>query len=589
MTSFMSNALFYPVSYARTELIDLLRGAVDPKVLDTLEFDQEDGGVSVRELALPRLPGVDEVEVQQAQLQIQSLSRDMEISTYSAQTGPGGKGVFLSLNKPGRLKKVEVEYVLPAPVAGQPAMHVVVSSAKKDASGLQAGTPLFSVDDFAPPGPMFPRALSGMSQIALGGNRFLLRLPSLLGDAWLIQIASGESAVSLVPQPIAITIHSVNLDAVPSEITVTLSTNDGETPLWSNPQLLLPSSGAQDISFTPLAQKQLSAALKAAGADAVTLPLTIKFSSASGGALGIVSRRLQARFVVRPLANTPATIKLGGSRAPLTLAAPAGLTPQSSAFRLVARCKGWELNAGSPEPPPQDPSAGLRITQANTIAQSARFEGSRFPLVNVRLHLAALDAAEAVMELHEDAAGAPGAMIGRPVVKQVGTGFRDWLDFECQPTSFQDASTLLWVSVRVTKGEVYWFASGEHCASLVSLDKGVTWGAPDPHLTGLASLLVQLFHDRSSEPMSRAPIIRLESTGAPVVVDLMQGAAALSPKEFAIDGLTLPQSILSFYSLQPGNAKVAQELQLFSRSVLDLRVEAAAIFYDPFASGASKS
>jgi hypothetical protein len=589
MMSVVGNALFYPVSYARAELVDLIRGAVDPTVLDTVEFAQEDGGQAVRQLALPRLAGMDEVEVQQANLRIQSLSRDMEISTYSAQTGPGGMGVFLSLAKPGRLKKVQVEYALPAPAAGQPALHVVVSSAKKDASGLQAGTPLFAVADFDPPGPMFPRALAGMSQTSLGGNRFLLSLPSVLGDAWLIQIAAGDSAVSLAPQAIGIAIHGVTLNAVPSDVAITLTTANGDTALWSNPQLLLPTSGAQDISFTPLAQKELAAALKPESAGAVTLPLTVKFSSASGGALGIVARTLQARFVVRPLADTPATIKLVGSRAPLTLAAPAGLAPQSSAFRLVARCKGWELNAGSPEPPLHDPSAGLRITQASTVAQRARFEGPTFPLVNIRLCVAAPGTAEVAMELHEDAAGAPGAMIGKPVVKPVSAGPRDWIDFACPPTPFQNASTLLWVVVRVTKGEVYWFASRDQDGSLISLDKGATWGAPDPRLTDLSSLLVQLFHDRSSQPMSRAPVVRVESNGAPVVADLMQGAAPLSPTEFVLDGFTLPLGLLSFYSGQPGSGKVDQALQLFSRSVLDLRVETAAIFYDPFATAASAS
>jgi hypothetical protein len=67
----------------------------------------------------------------------------------------------------------------------------------------------------------------------------------------------------------------------------------------------------------------------------------------------------------------------------------------------------------------------------------------------------------------------------------------------------------------------------------------------------------------------------------------MQGATALSPREFAVDGFTLPQNVLAFYSLQSGTAKIDQKLQLFSRSVLDLRIESAAIFYDPFASGAA--
>jgi hypothetical protein len=586
--AFAASALFYPVSFARSDLIDLVRGAIDPAVLDTVEFEKEDGGESVRQLALPRLPGMDEVEVQQAQFQIQSISREMEISSYTAQQGPANQGVFLSLAKPGRLKKIEVEYTPPpAPPPDQGALHVVVRAAQKGAGGLQPGVPLFAADDFDPPGSMFPRALSGMTSTALGGNCFLLRLPSVLGDAWLIQLAIGKSAVDLAPQAVPITIRSVTLDAVPDNVAVTLSKPGSETPLWSNPQLLLPSSGVQDVSFTPLAQKELAAALKNAASDAVTLPLTIKFSSASGGALGIVSRTLQARYVVRPLGTTPATIKLAGARAPFTVSAPAGLTPQSSAFRLVARCKGWELNSGSPEPPLEDPYAGLRITQANAVAQSARFEGAVFPLVNVRLYLASPDGAEAVMELHEDAAGAPAAMIGKPVVKKLDPGFRDWRDFECEPTAFQAALTSLWIVVRVTKGEVYWFASDQQGASLISLDKGVTWGAPDPRLTTRSSLLVLLFHDRSSEPMSRAPVIRVESGPAPVAADVMQGATALSPKEFAMDGFTLPQSVLSFYSRQPGSAKIEQKLQLFSRSVLDLRVETAAIFYDPFASGAA--
>ena len=242
MTSFVGSALFYPVSYASAQLLDLVRGVIDPTLLDTVEFTDESGGVAVLQLALPRLPGIDEVEVTQATLQIRSLARDMEISTYGAQTGPDGKGVFLTLDKPGRLKKVEVEYVLPTPVVGEAAYHVIVSSAKKDPSVLQPGTPLFAVDDFEPPGQMFPRTLAGMTQTALGGNRFLLNLPSVLGDAWLIQLAKGNSAVDLVPQQIAVAIRSVTLDGVPSNVAVTLATAGGDTALWSNPQLLLPAS-----------------------------------------------------------------------------------------------------------------------------------------------------------------------------------------------------------------------------------------------------------------------------------------------------------------------------------------------------------
>lgn len=73
MTSFVGSALFYPVSYASAQLLDLVRGVIDPTLLDTVEFTDESGGVAVRQLALPRLPGIDEVEVTQATLQFGHL------------------------------------------------------------------------------------------------------------------------------------------------------------------------------------------------------------------------------------------------------------------------------------------------------------------------------------------------------------------------------------------------------------------------------------------------------------------------------------------------------------------------------------
>ena len=121
----------------------------------------------------------------------------------------------------------------------------------------------------------------------------------------------------------------------------------------------------------------------------------------------------------------------------------------------------------------------------------------------------------------------------------------------------------------------------------ISLDKRATWGEPDPRLTSVSSLLAQLFHDRSSEPMSRAPIIRLDRGASTMASDILKGAAANSPTEFAIDGFALPDAVLAYYSRQPGSARIDQKLHLFSRSVLDLRIETAAIFYDPFAATAA--
>ena len=580
-----TKALFYSIDASKAALANLIVGTDEPIGSDMVEFDKEEGGVAIRQLALPRLSGMDEVAIDVAQMGIRSVGRQIEISNFSQQPGPGGQGVFLTLPKPGRLLKVEVEYVVPV-VTPPASLHVVVRAAKKGDAGMQVGVPLFADPDFPAPGNMFPRTLTGMSKTSLGSNRFRLKLPSVLGDAWLIQLATttGDSAVGLTPTATPVTIRSVTLDAVVSNVSVVLVTPTAEVPLWANPQIFLPSNDPEDITFTPLAQKELTAELKATSDDELTLPLTIKFHSDTGGALAIVSKTLQGRYVVNSLNPLPASLKLAGGRVPLVLSAPAGLTPESAQFRLVAKLKGWELNNASSEPPVATPSAGLRATQTTRVAQQVQFEGT-LPLVNVRLLLACEGAAEAILELHEDANGGPGALLGDPLVKQLDPGLRDWVDFELKaPLSFATDSTTLWVTLHVTKGEVFWFASEATALALISTDEGVSWGPPDARLTEPTAQVVQLFHE-VPPPQLAKPVIRVERGNTPVAADLMANARALSAKEYVVDNASLPATILSFFQQQSGKQRVEQRLRLFSTSVLDLRVESASFFYDPFQPG----
>lgn len=575
-----SKALFYSIDVSRRALANLVLGTTEPPALDTVEFEKESGGEAIRQLALPRLPGMDEVELEIAQLGIRSVGRPIETSNFSQQPGPSGQGVFLILPKPGRLLKVEVEYVAPPPPAQ---FHLVVRAANKSGSGVQEGVPLFTDAALDPPGDMFPPSLSQISQTSLGSNRFRLTLPRVSGEAWLIQLASGDKVTELKPQPTPITIRSVTLDAVPSNVSVVLVTGGTEVPLWSNPQMFLPANDPEDITFTPLAQKELAAALKATRDDELTLPLTIKFRSDTGGALAIVSRSLQGRYVVHALSQLPANLKLAGTATPLTLRAPAGLTPQSAKFRVVAKLSGWELNNTAHEPPLTTPLGGLRVTQATRAAQQTQFQGT-LPLVNIKLLLAAENAAEAILELHEDASGRPGALLGAPVVKQLAAGWRDWLDFELKtPLSFPENSTTLWITLHVTKGEVLWFAEEADAGAVISTDEGKSWGPPDERLAPAAAQVVQLFHDRA--PQFVRPVIRVQRGGTPLAADLMSTAQALSAKEYVAENASLPASVMSFFPQQAGNARVEQTLQLFSTSVLDLRIESASFFYDPFQPG----
>src|SRR3982750_515990 len=165
-----SSALFYSIDVNKRALQSLILGTAEPPALETIEFDKEEGGEAIRQLALPRLAGMDEVEIEIAQMQIRAVGRPIEITNFSQQAGPGGQGVFLTLPKPGRLSKVDVEFVAPVspPNLPPPNLHLVVRAATKSGAGMQPGVPLFAVPDFPKPGDMFPRALSGMSQTSLG-------------------------------------------------------------------------------------------------------------------------------------------------------------------------------------------------------------------------------------------------------------------------------------------------------------------------------------------------------------------------------------------------------------------------------------
>jgi len=65
----------------------------------------------------------------------------------------------------------------------------------------------------------------------------------------------------------------------------------------------------------------------------------------------------------------------------------------------------------------------------------------------------------------------------------------------------------------------------------------------------------------------------------------MANAQTLSQNEYLADNALLPNTVMSFFVEQPGKERVDQALQLFSTTVLDLRIESASLFYDPFQPG----
>ncbi len=592
-----ASPLFYSAALNVANLKKYALGLFEPPAVDVVEFTDPSGGVVERELAVPFLPGMDAVVVERARLQLRSRPRELEVAFEAREAAE--PGVIVVLPRVSRLLKIGVDYTIPAALAGQP-VRVVVRNAQPQGGTFSVSPPVYASPDFAAPGPMFPRPLSGMS-LTTTASGAVLTLPRPLGQAWLIQLATGDEAVKLSAIAVTPTVRFVRIDAVPHNLTLAIRLAEESPQLWSHPELFLPEVGLQEVDFSPLAQKRLSEVLAQADPKtAVTLSVALQFVSGSGGDVSIASRTLDARYQVDAVDADGESHELGGDWTSVAIEAPASLRPAHVAADLTVRPLGRELNGGSPEPSLRAPSRGLRIRPTITVAGAARFvvpDEERLtdsPLVSARAYLASATASEAVLELRADGAGAPGVPIVPPVVRQLEAGFRGWVEFDlASPWTASAASSDLWVCLRTNQGEVLWFGSPEdvedEAAGLVSLDGGASWGAPDERLEPHRPLLVQLFN-AVPDPQPE-PIVRVHQGASLLAENLLRAAGNVpvrqGPREFVLLGASLPPALSALLAQTPGTGKVVTTLSLFSRTVADLQITRLLLEYDPFQASAS--
>ena len=592
-----------PLFYARglnvTQLVQYALGVFEPPAVDVVEFDDQDGGVVERELAVPFLRGMDSVVVENAKLQLRSKPREMEIDDYQVSEPGGQPGIVVRLPRISRLLKIAIDFTVPPEFAAQTVRIVVRNAQPQQTGGFTFSPPVYAAPDFDSPGPMFSKTLTGLSRTNTSTGA-VLSFPRPLGEAWLLQLATGDDAVKLTAMAVNPTVRYVRIDAVPQNLTLAIRLADESPQLWSHPQLFLPEAGVQDVDFSPLAQKRLSEVLKEADpTTAVTLSLGLEFKSDSGGDVSIASRTLDARYHVDAIGADGQNRRLGGDWTPLDINAPAALRPVKVAADITVRPTGRELNAASPEPPLDRPSRGLRLQQDTLVAGATTFTApvaerlADSPLVSARVYVSSRVASEVVLELRADAAGAPGAPVAPPVVRQFEPGFNGWAEFELEsPWTPPAAQVDLWACVRTNLGEVLWYAApGEESGAgrLVSLDRGASWGAADEALALNGPLLVQLFH--SVPDPQPEPTVRLHRGGSLLSGNVLRSGSNApvrqGPREFVLQGASLPDAVSNLLASAQGSEKVTTAMSLFSRAVADLQITRLLLEYDPFQASAT--
>lgn len=574
------STLFFPTTLALSDVALLVSGLFDATAFDRIDFSDEQGGDADRQLAIPYLADMDEVVTDDAHVSVRAVSRPMDISAYTLSR-PGGdnEGILLKLNDVSRL--LEVEFTgSPLPLLSEaPSLRFVVRPFTS--SGF--GPPIFAQPSFSAPGNgrMFGRVLAGLSYFGSASDRFVIGFPSLSGNQWLFQLATGDDPTSLTPISFGQNLTRVRVDAAPKNLTVVLNATPPVT-LWSHPGLLLPDAGEQVISFTPLAQQHLA---KALAASEVTLAVPLRFHSDSGGALALTSKVLTAHYLEHPLSADPLKVRLLGTWAEVALLAPAAKLPFDSSFDFSAKALGRELNAGSPVPDPVPPHDGIRISGGLCLSTSVPFlaregdtAGGPLNLASVNLYLSAVQDAEIVVEIRPDVSGIPGPPATDPIVQQLKRGFADWSEFVLtRPLPVVTGGAPVWVSLRANQGEVFWFGGGSGTVRS-SADRGQTWAPVEDALATVNPPLVQLFHQLPDGTQVPPPIIQTQVAG--VDAGTIELSAAAGGSDFASSGYRLSSSVLSRLQAAPESGRVETDLLLFSRSALDLTIKSGTLSYE---------
>jgi hypothetical protein len=511
------------------------------------------------------LAGMDELSVGAAQFDLAALPRRIEVAPLKPPTSL--TGVVVAFTEPSRLSMIEIETdaaIRPGVSDKATDLRLLVRVATPAGSGYTAGPPLFAMPSF--PAGMFGNALGGMGLESTHSKtkKTVLSFPPTAGAAFLIQFAKGASPLQLTaeePQP-AFGVPRVWVDEVPKDLTI--ATDSGA--VFNHPGTLLPGS-KQTVSFRPAAEKLLNGALAAAKSDARMIAVTLRLTASNACMVELTPTAIEAAYRARP-PQQPRRVELRGSREPLSLAVPSVPKPTAGSFSLAAKFLGRELNGAYELGPEALPPSGLRVNPVRSAAALAPLAGpvagASLALASVRLALIAGSDAEVAMELRGDAAGAPGALLAPPAVRQFDATFFGWAELVLpKPLPVVTGNAALWIVLRATKGEALWCAGREHAIpSLLSTDGGGSWGEPET----AAAPLLQLFH---------------AATPPPSVDVTLRGGVALhtwtlirtGPKseQFAIADASFPPKLLSRFPLP--------DPRLESRTAIDLTLDALVFSY----------
>jgi hypothetical protein len=578
------------------EVRELSTGAVLPPADEVIELAA--GGHEDRELGVPFLPGMAEVVVSAASMQLQGVPLAREPEGWAATERPG-EGHLVQLAQPAKLRAIVVDTPTIDPTLTD--VHVVVRPAQPTANGgWDIGPPMFASPSFWV-GDLYPNALAGLDEWTEAGGRTRFSFPNTQGSGWLLHWATGDEPTKLAFLAVTTTVRSVTVEPAASGVRLALRADDAgdEVLLWQFPSAFTPDAGVQPVDFTPIAAKRLNARLALANQEPTpppTLSLPVRLSADAGGPIGVSDAALNATYRVPALdagANEePMTLKLRGDWEQVTLRAPAALRPQAGTLGLTGHHLGRERNG--PLTPPALPggpgrtvtgdrweSTSLRVAPAGAGADAAK---AGVTIVSVAVDVASDEPAELVAELRADLHGGPGRVLASAVAQLEG-GTRAWTELDLGAgVPPAKPGWRLWLALRTNHGAVRWYAEDREGAEVrTSLDRGETWAASEDVLAGSSGLRARLFHAVAGTP-SALPLAIY--AGTKMLPELTLTRAPGQATEFSLSNGEMPDSLLDLLGRAgptAGGTTVETVLQVASAAVLDITLRAADLTYSPTA------
>jgi len=597
MTLFPAGALLVPMQAVRVtgmqmvSLLDVALFFAEERVPPGLErHTLPDAGPLVLPVAVPLLPGMDAVEVDEARLTLAGGSR--EVDAPGVRTAAGEIDVRLPGGDPtATLKRLRVEgfqLTAAASLAGigtGPALHMIVQLLE----GARAGPPAAAAPHFAMPGgggARYGPALGGasLSASAASGGATSLTLglsPQLAGEAFRVALVMpGEDAA--LPNESTGWPHwsmsgaTATFRTRPRDVAVTLAGPGGAPAAVANFPGAMPAD-ATAIDLTPAMRAMARAAMgTATGGD---LGLSVQIVAAAGGDMLAAIARPRVRYVKRPLIS-PEPLALRGRRGELRLAVPAGLVPNGLSLAIDGRY-GIPRLLDCAALPTGRLRTGYRLVPGRRVAMPVLLTSAE-QLLPLR-RLAAFGRAEApaalLLGLADGIGAVPGAAHGEAVaVPVVPATEMDWHRGEWQlPALAAPHQERLFLTIEVTHG-AFLLAVDPAAGGDALFSEGGGW------TPALAPPLMAAWVDEA-DPATGAPAplhpLDLDGPSGPLNRDVAGVAGGLRPPNFVLNWLAVAPAHAAMLAAV-GDAGGDFALGFSCRRDVDLTLSDVMLTYDPW-------